>query len=91
MITAEQIPHNAIDAAEAEILAGIARNFTSEEIARLAIAAAINAWTRAERRRWTVPSVTPSECDAIILPIMTPLGADFEKVWDDNAAELYEE
>lgn len=34
------------------------------------IAAAINAWAHAERRRWTVPSVTPSECDAIILPIL---------------------
>jgi hypothetical protein len=74
MITAEQIPHNAIDAAEAEILAGIARNFTSEEIARLAIAAAINTWTHAGRRRWTVPSVTPSECDAIVLPIREKRG-----------------
>jgi glucose-6-phosphate dehydrogenase assembly protein OpcA len=83
MITAEQIPEAVAHAAESTW----SKDATWKEV----VAAAFNAWPHHERRRWTVPFVTPSECDAIILPIMTPLGADFEKVWDDNAAELYED
>jgi hypothetical protein len=88
MITAEQIPD---EVSRAGFDAWCRAMTVGKDAIAETIAAAINAWTHAERRRWTVPSVTPSECDAIILPIMTPLGADFEKVWDDNAAQLYED
>jgi hypothetical protein len=88
MIRPEQIPD---EAQQAGFDAWCKAMAAQRDAISAAIAAAINAWTHAERRRWTVPSVTPSECDAIILPIMTPLGADFEKVWDENAAALYEE
>lgn len=85
MIKPEQIPD--------EVLAVFQRAWFNQGTlsTKECLAEAINAWTHAERRRWTVPSVTPSECDAIILPIIRPLGADFEKVWDDNAAQLYED
>ena len=66
MITPEQIPDEAQQAgfdAWCKAMAAMAAEIAS-------LCAAINTWTNAERRRWTVPSVTPSECDAIILPIL---------------------
>jgi hypothetical protein len=66
MITAKQIPD--------EVALAWTRAWYTKDSATIkgCLAAAINAWTHAERRRWTVPSVTPSECDAIILPIVGP-------------------
>jgi hypothetical protein len=66
MITAEQIPD--------EVALAWSRAYYNKENSTIkeCLADAINAWTHAQRRRWTVPSVTPSECDAIILPIMRP-------------------
>lgn len=65
MITPEQIPD--------EVMAAFNDAWFNQGLTtRECLAAAINAWTHAKRCRWTVPSVTPSELDAIILPIMRP-------------------
>lgn len=66
MIKPEQIPD------EAALAWSRAYYNKKDSAIKECLADAINAWTHAERRRWTVPSVTPSECDAIILPITEP-------------------
>ena len=52
MIKPEQIPADAVNAAETEILSGIATDIPSVQIARLALASALEKWPNKEIQKW---------------------------------------
>jgi hypothetical protein len=82
MITAEQIPEAVAHAAESA--------WSTDATWKEVVAAALNAWP-VDSVMWNAVQRDDGSYSTIILPIQEPLGADFEKVRDDNAAELYED
>jgi hypothetical protein len=87
MIRPEQIPD---EAQQAGFDAWCKAMAAQRDAISAAIAAALNAWP-VDSVMWNEVQRDDGSYSTIILPIMTPLGADFEKVWDENAAALYEE